>query len=109
VAQETPIVTPDPAPNWMIDDILETIRPLNLHTHFCSDKPDVRVQIEDESTIHHTAEHDIIHTPLNGSKIHPLPVPGEQPIPTLRMMHRVAFQVSHPTKPFRIHVNGGSN
>jgi hypothetical protein len=103
-----PTVTPDPAPNRTIAEVIETVKHNNLHPQYCTHIPDVRVQIDDDSTLQHTMEGDVT-SPLDDSAIHLLPEHAEQRIPTFRMMQQVAFQVEHPTKPFHIHIDGGSN
>jgi hypothetical protein len=109
MAQDMPTVTPDPAPNWTITDVLDDITYSNIHPQFCPHIPDVRVQYHDELIQNQTPAANESLPQFNDDSIHQLPTPGEIGIPTLRMMQSVAFQANHPTKPFQLHIDGGSN
>jgi hypothetical protein len=71
--------------------------------------PNLREHLNDEPILHKIAEENTVNNHNNETERHHLPEPGDLCIPIVRMMQCVAFQADHPTKPFRIHIDGGLN
>jgi hypothetical protein len=93
----------------MTADVLDTIVHEQIHPQFCIDIPKIREESNENIPVHQIAEENTVPTTNTGHEIHNLPDPGNPTIPILWMIQSLAFQADHPTKPFRILIDGGLN